>query len=37
MFDNALRFEGGPDWHHFHIYTERLFVIAPAAAIKPLT
>jgi miniconductance mechanosensitive channel len=22
MFDKALRIEGGPDWHHFHVYTD---------------
>jgi miniconductance mechanosensitive channel len=22
MFDTALRFEGGPDWHHFRVYTD---------------
>nr|WP_267939959.1 hypothetical protein [Paraburkholderia sp. HD33-4] len=22
MFDKTLRFEGGPDWHHFNIYTD---------------
>ncbi|HTR05896.1 MAG TPA: mechanosensitive ion channel domain-containing protein [Paraburkholderia sp.] len=22
MFDKALRFEGGADWHHFHVYTD---------------
>jgi miniconductance mechanosensitive channel len=26
MFDEALRFEGGPDWHHFHVYTDSSFV-----------
>ena len=26
MFDNALRIEGGPDWHHFHVYTDSEFV-----------
>ncbi|QGZ57141.1 mechanosensitive ion channel family protein [Paraburkholderia acidiphila] len=22
MFDKALRIEGGPDWHHFNVYTD---------------
>ncbi|WP_321916453.1 MULTISPECIES: mechanosensitive ion channel family protein [unclassified Paraburkholderia] len=26
MFDKALRIEGGPDWHHFHIYTDSTLV-----------
>ncbi|WP_168791548.1 mechanosensitive ion channel family protein [Paraburkholderia aromaticivorans] len=26
MFDNALRIESGPDWHHFHVYTDSEFV-----------
>ncbi|WP_144139468.1 mechanosensitive ion channel family protein [Paraburkholderia sp. BCC1884] len=26
MFDKALRIEGGPDWHHFHVYTDSEFV-----------
>ncbi|MFM0223968.1 mechanosensitive ion channel family protein [Paraburkholderia dipogonis] len=26
MFDKALRIEGGPDWHHFHVYTDSDFV-----------
>ncbi|TDG04977.1 mechanosensitive ion channel [Paraburkholderia guartelaensis] len=26
MFDRQLRFEGGPDWHHFHIYTDSMTV-----------
>ncbi|WP_028216510.1 mechanosensitive ion channel family protein [Paraburkholderia oxyphila] len=26
MFDKALRFEGGPDWHHFHVYTDSTLV-----------
>jgi miniconductance mechanosensitive channel len=26
MFDRILRFEGGSDWHEFHIYTDSLFV-----------
>lgn len=26
MFDKALRFEGGPDWHHFHVYTDSTWV-----------
>lgn len=26
MFDKALRIEGGPDWHHFHVYTDSAFV-----------
>lgn len=26
MFDKTLRFEGGPDWHHFHLYTDSTFV-----------
>lgn len=28
MFDKSLRIEGGPDWHHFHIYTDSEFVAA---------
>jgi miniconductance mechanosensitive channel len=26
MFDKTLRFEGGPDWHHFNIYTDSWLV-----------
>ncbi|MFM0345089.1 mechanosensitive ion channel family protein [Paraburkholderia sp. RL17-347-BIC-D] len=26
MFDKMLRIEGGPDWHHFHVYTDSEFV-----------
>lgn len=26
MFDKALRIEGGPDWHHFHVYTDSALV-----------
>ncbi|WP_233830473.1 mechanosensitive ion channel family protein [Paraburkholderia sp. ZP32-5] len=26
MFDKTLRFEGGPNWHHFNIYTDSWLV-----------
>ncbi|MEM5453812.1 mechanosensitive ion channel domain-containing protein [Paraburkholderia phytofirmans] len=26
MFDKMLRIEDGPDWHHFHVYTDSEFV-----------
>jgi miniconductance mechanosensitive channel len=26
MFDKALRIEGGPDWHHFQVYTDSTLV-----------
>jgi miniconductance mechanosensitive channel len=26
MFDKALRIEGGPDWHHFNVYTDSTVV-----------
>ncbi|WP_027794081.1 mechanosensitive ion channel family protein [Paraburkholderia acidipaludis] len=26
MFDRSLRIEGGPDWHHFHVYTDSTWV-----------
>jgi miniconductance mechanosensitive channel len=40
MFDKMLRIEGGPDWHHFHVYTDSefvavLLVIALLLAILP--
>jgi len=28
MFDNKLNIEGGPDWHHFHVYTDSALVAA---------
>ncbi|MGV2287855.1 mechanosensitive ion channel domain-containing protein [Trinickia sp. YCB016] len=33
MFDKALRIESGPDWHHFHVYTDSAFVAVLLVAI----